>query len=76
MSISKRAVWIMGVPIATWLVSVGVAELAFRAVGKRTSDDQYGLYQSFGEGGWSAEDVAEFLDFIKPCEQIDEEKWA
>jgi len=27
-------------------------------------------------GGWSAEDAAEFLDFIKPCEQIDEEKWA
>ncbi len=27
-------------------------------------------------GGWSDEDVAEFLDSIKPCEQIDEEMWA
>jgi hypothetical protein len=26
-------------------------------------------------GGWSDEDVAEFLDSIKPCEQIDEEMW-
>jgi hypothetical protein len=27
-------------------------------------------------GGWNDEDVAEFLDSIKPCEQIDEEMWA
>ena len=26
-------------------------------------------------GGWNDEDVAEFLDSIKPCEQIDEEMW-
>jgi hypothetical protein len=26
-------------------------------------------------GGWSDEDVAEFFDSIKPCEQIDEEMW-
>ena len=26
-------------------------------------------------GGWSDKDAAEFLDSIKPCEQIDEEMW-
>lgn len=26
-------------------------------------------------GGWSAQEVAEFFESTKPCEQIDEEMW-
>jgi hypothetical protein len=52
MSIFKPAVPVLAIPLTVWLLSVPVAEVFFRMVGKRPSDDQYGLYETFGDGGY------------------------
>lgn len=52
MSISRRQLKNMLIPVVVAIISIPVADTAYRLAGARPSDDLAGLFTSFGDGGF------------------------
>jgi hypothetical protein len=52
MSTSERRWRLILAGVLVWVVSAGVAELAFRGLGEKPTSELAGLYESFGDGNY------------------------
>ena len=65
MSTFRRMFILLGIPVLTWVGSVGVAESVSRALGKHPADDFEGIYQPFADGSFKLRpDCASFANWF------------
>ena len=52
MSTSRRILALAWIPLVTWAISVGAAEIGFRVAGTRVAATMEGFYEPFGDHGF------------------------